>query len=115
MSSETSRACVRVFPRVSMELNARTMTEGFMPQYPSAEIRTSDAMHTGFAKRAISGCNRVVTIDCPAGILNHIGRKARCPAVDCGVTHTVVVSQAGKKNALQFALAQVSGEPGACA
>ncbi len=53
-------------------------------------------------------------IDSSARILNHIGLKARVPAIDGGVAHAVVISQAGQKDALQPTLAQIASEAGAC-
>src|ERR1700677_2705563 len=78
----------------------------------SEEYRAGDAMHAGCAEGMVGASDGVFPIDRPASILDHVGFETRCPAVDGGVADAVVISQAGEKNARQFAFAQVGGQTG---
>src|SRR3984885_13811900 len=64
-------------------------------------------------KDMIGGSDRVSYADSPARILYHVGLEAGLHAIDGGVTHAVVIGQAGEKDSSQSAFPQIAGKPGA--
>src|SRR5207245_950470 len=71
-------------------------------------------LNTGSGKIAFNGCNGAIEVDGAAGVAEDDGEKAEATGIESRVADAVVVGETSEEDAVESALAQVSGETGGC-